>query len=126
MSVPARIEQHILLLDLVPSSSLIGEYVRHHAAGNVPAAITASIRDAGIVNMRIYRLADRLAMLMDVDADKFSFDAKALADQSNPAVQDWERRMDAYQKAVPLLDGESNQGGKWQVSEEIFNLSHHT
>lgn len=118
----ATYEQKVLLLDLVPDDSLIAEYVRCHARGNVPAPIIRSIREeAGIVNMRIYRLASRLCMVMDVDPERYNPAAKASNDANDPVVQEWETRMGRYQRPVPSLDG-SEPGAKWQEAELIFNL----
>ena len=50
----------------------------------------ASILDGGITDMEIYRLEDRLFMIME-DGAGFQLDQKAAVDAANPAVQRWER-----------------------------------
>jgi len=50
--------------------------------------------------------------------DDFSFEAKAAADESDPAIWSWEELMWKYQKAVP----HAKPGEKWVLMEKIFEL----
>src|SRR5215813_14511719 len=68
-------------------SALIAEYKRYHE--HVWPEIVDSIRESGIVDMEIYLLGTRMLMIMEVN-ERFSFEAKARADKSNPKVQEWE------------------------------------
>lgn len=108
--------QHILTLDLRDDPALIAEYEAYHAAGAVWPEVVASIREAGIRDMRIYRLGTRLVMVMEVE-DGFSFEAKAARDAANPVVQRWERLMERFQHVEPGAEG-----GKWQPMAPIFAL----
>jgi L-rhamnose mutarotase len=67
--------------------------------------------------MEIYRIMDRLFMIMEVN-DSFSFDAKGAADAANPKVQEWEQLMWKYQKALPV----AKPGEKWLMMDRIFSL----
>ena len=69
--------RHCLALDLKDDPDLIAEYERHHR--EVWPEITRSIRESGIEDMEIYRIGNRLFMVMEVSED-FSFEAKAEAD----------------------------------------------
>jgi L-rhamnose mutarotase len=51
--------RHVLLCDLVDEAAAIAEYESLHAPGAARPEITASIRDAGVENMEIYRLGTR-------------------------------------------------------------------
>ena len=104
-----------LALDLKDDPQLIAEYKRHHE--KIWPEIAKSIRDAGIVNMDIYFVHTRLFMTMEVD-ERFSFEAKALADQQNPKVREWEELMWKFQKPLPG----ARPGEKWQLMEKIFSL----
>lgn len=104
-----------MALDLVDDQRLIAEYEDYHA--NVWPEIQASIRDAGVTNMEIYRFGNRLFMLMDVD-DTFTFERKAAMDAANPKVQEWERLMWKFQQAVPG----AKPGEKWVMMDKIFEL----
>ena len=53
--------------DLKDDSKLIEEYKAYHAAGKAWPEITKSITDAGIVDMEIYLVGNRMFMIMEVD-----------------------------------------------------------
>jgi L-rhamnose mutarotase len=67
--------------------------------------------------MEIYRVSNRLFMVMETTED-FSLEKKAEADASNPQVQAWEDLMWKYQQALP----NSKPGEKWQLTQKIFDL----
>jgi L-rhamnose mutarotase len=56
-------------------------------------------------------------MIMEV-ADDFSFDKKALADQADEQVRNWETLMWKYQQALPWAKKDE----KWVRMELIFDL----
>lgn len=107
--------RYALALDLADDPRLIAEYERHHAS--VWPAIEASLRASGIDHLEIYRTGNRLFMVMEVSPG-FSFDAKAAADAANPAVQEWERLMWIYQRALPG----AKPGEKWVLMERIYEF----
>ena len=51
--------------DLKDDSKLIEEYKAYHAAGKAWPEITKSITDAGIVDMEIYLVGNRMFMIME-------------------------------------------------------------
>lgn len=104
-----------LALDLVDDDALIKEYEEYHRA--VWPEIIASIEHAGIVQMEIYRVGNRLFMIMDT-TDEFSFAGKNAADLLNPKVQEWEALMWKYQQAMPG----ARPGEKWLLMNKIFSL----
>ena len=108
--------RYCLTLDLKNDPALIAEYCRYHE--NVWPEIKKSIRDSGIEGMEIYLLANRLFMIMEVN-DKFSFESKALADNSNPKVQEWEKLMWNSQSPLP----QAKPGEKWLLMQQIFTLA---
>jgi L-rhamnose mutarotase len=107
--------RYCLALDLVDDPASIEAYEAHHRA--VWPDIKASIREAGITDMEIYRLGTRLFMIMDTD-ESFSFDRKAALDTANLTVQTWETLMSQYQQALP----QAQPGEKWLPMERIFQL----
>jgi L-rhamnose mutarotase len=107
--------RYCLALDLKDDPALIAEYEAHHRA--IWPDIRASIVESGIEQMEIYRLGNRLFMIMDTRPD-FSFSAKALMDEKNPRVQEWEQLMWHYQQALPL----AAPGEKWVIMKKIFDL----
>ena len=104
-----------LALDLRNDSHAIAEYDRYHSA--VWPEVLQSLRDAGIENMEIYRIENRLFMIMEV-ADSFSFEAKKAADLGNAVVQKWEDLMWKFQQ--PLRSAKP--GEKWLLTTRVFSL----
>ena len=107
--------RYCLALDLKDDPKLIAEYKKHHE--KIWPEITASIKQAGIEDLEIYLLGTRLFMIMEVN-DRFSFEAKAAADRSNPKVQEWEALMWKFQQPLP----QAKPGEKWLLMERIFKL----
>lgn len=104
-----------LALDLVDDPQLIAEYETYHQ--NVWEEIKASILNAGVIDMEIYRIMNRLFMIMETE-DDFSFDKKGEMDANNPKVQEWEKLMWKYQSALPI----AKEGEKWLLMDRIFKL----
>ena len=102
-----------LALDLVDEPGLIAEYEEYHKA--VWPEILASIHQAGIHVMEIYRAGNRLFMIIEA-ADDFTFEGKSRADAGNPKVQEWESLMWKYQQAIP----DAAPGEKWTLMKRIF------
>ncbi len=109
-------QRYCLALDLVDDEQLIKEYEVYHQA--VWPEIKKSILDAGIDSMEIYRVGNRLFMIMEVN-DSFSFEQKGIADAANEKVQEWEQLMWKYQQALPV----AKPGEKWILMEKIFSLN---
>lgn len=108
-------QKHCLTLDLKEDPNLIDEYIRLHQA--VWPEITQSIKEAGISNLEIYNVGDRLFMIIEADSD-FSFEKKSKSDAENIKVQEWETLMWKFQKALPG----SKPGEKWILMDKIFEL----
>ena len=105
--------RYALALDLADDPQLIAEYEQHHT--RVWPAIEQSLRAAGIERLEIYRTGNRLFMVMEA-SPAFSFDAKAASDAANPQVQEWERLMWTYQRALPW----ARPGEKWVLMDQIY------
>ena len=104
-----------LALDLIDDPTLIAEYEKYHE--KIWEEISKSITDSGILDMEIYRIGNRLFMIMETE-DDFSFERKAEMDANNPKVQAWENLMWKYQQALPM----AKSGEKWVLMERIFKL----
>jgi L-rhamnose mutarotase len=108
--------RYCLALDLKDDEDLIKEYQQHHQ--NVWPEIKKSIYDAGITNMEIYRTGNRLFMIMETN-ENFSFEKKAVIDNANQKVQEWERLMWKFQQPLPW----AKDGEKWVLMERVFTLN---
>ncbi|HEY8688897.1 MAG TPA: L-rhamnose mutarotase [Chitinophagaceae bacterium] len=85
-------ERFCLALGLVDDPALIAAYEHWHKKENGRSAIKKSILDSGITNMEIYRIGNRLFMIMDTE-DDFCFGRKAAMDATDAKVQEWEKLM---------------------------------
>lgn len=107
--------RYCMTLDLKDDPKLIAEYKRHHE--KIWPEITRSIHESGIEDLEIYLLGTRLFMILEVN-ERFSFEAKAKSDASNPKVREWEQLMWKFQQ--PLAN--ARPGEKWLSMERIFKL----
>jgi L-rhamnose mutarotase len=107
--------RYCLALDLKDDPALIAAYEDWHR--KVWPEIIASIKDAGITVLDIYRTGNRLFMILEGD-ETFSFQRKAAMDASNPKVQEWESLMWNFQQSLPWAKA----GEKWILMEKIFEL----
>ncbi|HET9826736.1 MAG TPA: L-rhamnose mutarotase [Chitinophagaceae bacterium] len=111
-----NMKRFCLALDLRDDPALIREYEEYHA--KVWPEILESIKAAGIRQMEIYRVSNRLFMIMETEHN-FSFNKKAEMDAANQKVQEWEKLMWKYQQALPG----SKAGEKWRLMNKIFSLN---
>ena len=109
-------KRYCLALDLKDDAPLIKEYEEYHQ--KVWPEILKSIKDSGIKEMEIYRINNRLFMIMET-IDDFDLEQKVKMDKTNVKVQEWEQLMWNYQQAIPG----SKPGEKWRLMERIFTLN---
>ncbi|MFD0798732.1 L-rhamnose mutarotase [Maribacter chungangensis] len=109
-------KRHCLALDLKDDPALIASYEEYHK--NVWPEVLDSLKASGIIHMEIYRIGNRLFMIIEV-TEEFSFQKKSEMDANNSRVQDWEVLMWEYQKALPF----AKQGEKWLPMNKIFDFS---
>jgi L-rhamnose mutarotase len=107
--------RYCLALDLQRDPALIAEYEGWHR--DIWPEIKESITGSGITDMEIWRLEDRLFMIMETGPD-FSFERKGAMDAASPVVRRWEELMWKYQVAVPG----GKPGEKWRLMDRIFTL----
>lgn len=107
--------RYCLALDLKDDEALIKKYEEYHQ--EVWPEIIQSIKESGILDMQIYRVGNRMFMIMEVDSD-FSFEKKAQVDATFPENEKWEELMWKYQQALPF----AKPGEKWMLMEKVFQL----
>jgi L-rhamnose mutarotase len=107
--------RYCLALDLINDPDKIAAYESYHK--KIRPEIEESIKESGILSMEIYRIENRLFMIMETEAS-FSFEGKAQLDAQNPKVQEWEQLMWNYQQALPT----AKPGEKWMLMRKIFSL----
>ena len=106
--------RYCLALDLKDDPALIAEYEEWHR--KVYPENEKNILDSGVINLEIYRVSNRMFMILEVD-ESFTFERKAAMDAANPKVQEWEALMWKFQQALPG----SKPGEKWRTHG--FNIS---
>ena len=102
-------------LDLRDDPQLIERYVEAHA--HVWPEIQAGIREVGILDMQIYRLGNRLFMIMDT-VDNFDFEADNARLATLPRQAEWEAYVAQFQGCDPSAPSTA----KWRLMERIFKL----
>ena len=110
-------KRHCFACDLKDNPELIAKYKDYHAKGKVWSEVTKSIKNAGIVDLQIYLIKNRMFMIMEVD-ESFDPAKKAAMDEVNPKVQEWEILMWKFQQALPW----AKPGEKWLAMEAVFKL----
>lgn len=108
--------RHTFALDLKDDPVLIEAYELAHVR------IWPEVRDHllrhGILDMEIYRVANRLFMVMETDDARYDAEAMARAAAEDGAVQAWEAFMGCVQ--VPISG--APEGVKWAPMRKVFSL----
>jgi len=107
--------RYCLALDLKNDPALIAEYEQLHR--KVWPENEKNILDSGVINLEIYRVSNRMFMILEVD-ESFTFERKAAMDAANQKVQEWEALMWKFQQALPG----SKPGEKWVLMDSIYQL----
>ncbi len=109
--------RHCFALDLHEDSDLIAQYEAHHRA--VWPEVLEHLRGHGVRELEIFRLGNRLVMVMDTDDDVFNAEAMADAERASERLREWETLMWRFQKPTPWTPA----GQKWTPMTSIFRLS---
>ena len=107
---------YCLALDLKEDAGLIEEYKYWHKPEHIWKEIPEGISKAGILDMEIYLLGNRLFMIMET-APGFDFDRDMKFLAQLPGQKEWEEFVTRFQKVDVDKPGE-----KWQLMERIFKL----
>ncbi len=108
-------KKYCLALDLKNDATLIASYKKQHE--KIWPEIKDSLIGAGIENLEIYNVSNRLFMILEVN-DSFSFEKKRAMDLENPKVQEWENLMWKYQQKLPWTKADE----KWILMDKIYQL----
>jgi len=108
-------------VDLKDDKDIIERYKELHMPGGPPAAVTKSLRNAGIAELEIYLIGNRLFMIMEV-GERYSANEKSRVDAHIPKVQTWNALMETLQQELPFSTPDVA-SGKWRCMERIYSLS---
>ncbi|TLV01480.1 L-rhamnose mutarotase [Dyadobacter luticola] len=109
-----------MALDLVDEPNLISEYAHYHSLEGMWPEIPAGIREAGVLDMQIYRIGSRLFMIVDFDENTDLTEAFQKMGQM-PRQTEWATLMAEFQKTLP----EARAGEHWAAMEPVFLLNDH-
>ncbi len=104
-------------LDLVNDEQQIAEYCRLHSPEHFWKEVGEGIRAVGIQNMEIYRLGNRLFMIVETP-DDFEWDEAFTRLATLDRQAEWEALTGKYQQVLPG----ATSAEKWQLMDCIFKL----
>lgn len=104
-------------VDLVDDADMIARYEAWHEAGGPPAAVTAAIRADDVRELEIWRVGDRMFMILE-QGSGYDPAAKAARDAADPDVQAWDALMRTFQKPLPFSPDQT-----WTEMTRIYALS---
>ena len=107
--------RYCLALDLKDDQKLIQEYEKYHE--NVWPEILEYIKGADITKMDIYRVHNRLFMIMETGST-FSFEKLKTLSKESEINKKWEDLMWKFQQKLPHAEP----GEKWILMNKIFSL----
>ena len=89
---------YVMALDLIDDEKIISDYEKYHK--NVWPEVLESIKELGIMRMRIFRISNRMFMVIDT---KDSYDPDKIMDyaNTNPKADEWNNIMMKFQQKVP-------------------------
>jgi L-rhamnose mutarotase len=105
-------QRRYFALDLKDDAALIAEYERWHTAQRIWPEVLATLHDAGVRELEIFRCGNRLMMMMEAPDDF------APERQSGARTAVWETLMWRFQQALPFAEP----GQKWVPMQRIFSL----
>lgn len=112
---PMPTQRYCQTLDLKDDPALIAEYEKRHL--EIWPEIREGLHSVGVLEMEIYRLDNRLFMIVETPAD-FDWEEAFTRLATLPRQQEWEDYMSLFQEASP---GASSQE-KWKMMDRMFKL----
>lgn len=111
------VKRYVRTLDLRNDPSLIAEYCRRHAEGNIWPEIPEGIRSVGILEMEVWMAGTRAVMIVET-AEDFDWDEAMTRLSTLPRQQEWEDYMAIFQQAEPG----ATSAEKWRPMHRVFHL----
>lgn len=103
-------------VDLADDPDVWQRYDAEHAA--IWPEVAASLQSVGMRQIRIWRLRNRLFMLVETDDDFDPEAAGATHRASHARCAEWEELMASFQRRMPGVEGK----GKWALMDQVFQL----
>lgn len=108
----------LFALDLKDDAQLIAEYENYHKSDVIWPEIIAGIKECNILEMDIYRIGNRLLMVLDTnEAFDLAKDFKLMG--TLPKQKEWAELMLKFQQRLPFAKEDEH----WVLMKQIFNLN---
>lgn len=111
------VKRYCQFLDIEDNPKLIELYRMMHSRAEAWPEVLAGIREAGILEMELYIVGNKVVMIVDTPLD-FDWDSAMARLASMPRQAEWEAAVAALQGCSP--DATSDQ--KWTMMERMFHL----
>ena len=112
-----RTKRYVQFLEISENTELIAQYRKWHSKGCCWQEVIDGIREVGILEMEIYILGNKLAMIVDTPAD-FRWEEAMARLATLPRQAEWEAFVSKFQGCA--ADARSDE--KWQPMERMFRL----
>lgn len=111
------VKRYCQFLEIEDNPKLIELYRMMHSRAEAWPEVLAGIREAGILEMELYIVGNKVVMIVDTPLD-FDWDSAMARLASMPRQAEWEAAVAALQGCSP--DATSDQ--KWTMMERMFHL----
>lgn len=108
----------LFALDLKDDAQLIAEYEHNHKSDVIWPEIVAGIKECNILEMDIYRVSNRLLMLLETN-DEFDLTRDFARMGTLPKQKEWAELMLKFQQRLPFAKEDEH----WVLMKQIFNLN---
>lgn len=112
-----KTKRYVQFLEISNDPELIAQYRKWHSEEYSWKEIRDGIREVGILEMELYIIGNRLAMIVDTPAD-FNWQEAMSRLATLPRQAEWEAFVSKFQGCA--TDARSDE--KWQPMERIFYL----
>ena len=112
-----KTKRYVQFLEISNDPELIAQYRKWHSKEYSWKEIRDGIREVGILEMELYIIGNRLAMIVDTPAD-FNWQEAMSRLATLPRQAEWEAFVSKFQGCA--ADARSDE--KWQPMERIFYL----
>jgi L-rhamnose mutarotase len=110
-------KQYCLALDLKEDETLIAQYEHYHRPENIWPEIEEGIKACNILDMQIYRVGNRLFMILETN-ESFEMKRDFAKMASLPRQKEWAELMLAFQQRLPFAQPDE----LWMEMKPIFRL----
>ena len=108
----------LFALDLKDDAQLIAEYEHYHKSDVIWPEIVAGIKECNILEMDIYRVGNRLLMVLETN-DEFDLTKDFERMWTLPRQKEWAELMLKFQQRLPFAKDDEH----WVFMKQIFNLN---